>query len=214
MLKHVLDTSHNYCEERASTSHNVVRLDEVMTKFVLFLRGVNVSGLRIQMKDLTALLNEAGYQQVKTVLATGNVILQAAGQDASTVKEHCEKVLEQHFGRPVPLVVLSCAQAHELATNFPIQLPSATGEYHRYLSLCASIEDANQLLDAALVFASPQEVAVHGQALCWVSPKGQSLETPVSKLVTAQASQRFITTRNLNTLVKISTIIQAQSCAT
>lgn len=181
-----------------------------MAKFVLFLRGVNVGGVKILMKDLAALLSDAGYGQVKTVLASGNAIVEATDDNPSVLREHCEALLAIHYSREIPCLAFTADEVHELAEDFPVQLPDATGEYHRYLSLCASQEDAHQLHLAATALDSAQQTALRGRALCWVSPKGQSLDTPVAKLVAAQSRKFLITTRNLNTLVKLSTIIRAQ----
>ncbi|WP_404286785.1 DUF1697 domain-containing protein [Glutamicibacter arilaitensis] len=181
-----------------------------MAKFVLFLRGVNVGGVKVLMKDLATLLSEAGYGQVKTVLASGNVILDAPHCEALEVRERCEQLLAEHYGRPIPALVFSAAEVHELATGFPLAVPEPAADYHRYLTLCAGAQDAQELHAAASQLVDANVVAVRARSLCWISEKGQSLESPISKLVTAQARQRIITTRNLNTLVKLSTIIRAQ----
>jgi Uncharacterized protein conserved in bacteria len=181
-----------------------------MAKFVRFLRGVNVGGVKILMKDLASLLSDAGYRQVKTVLASGNAIMEAPHDDASLLREHCEALLAQHYSRAIPCLVFTAQEVHELSEDFPVQLPDTNHEYHRYLSLCTSQEDSQQLQLAATALDPAQQTALRGRALCWVSPKGQSLETPVAKLVAAQSRKYLITTRNLNTLVKLSTIIRAQ----
>jgi len=180
-----------------------------MAKFVLFLRGVNVGGVKILMKDLAALLSDAGYSQVKTVLASGNAILEVPHDNAPVLREHCEALLARYYSRAIPCLVFTADEVHELAEDFPLQPPGADLEYHRYLSLCASQEDAEQLHLAATALDSAQLTALRGRALCWVSPKGQSLDTPVSKLIAAQSRKHLITTRNLHTLVKLSTIIRA-----
>ncbi|MGP9607570.1 DUF1697 domain-containing protein [Glutamicibacter sp. AOP33-2CA-4] len=181
-----------------------------MAKFVLFLRGVNVGGVKVLMKDLAALLGEAGYGPVKTLLASGNAILDAPHSAAPELRAHCEQLLADYYGRPIPALAFSAAEVHELAADFPVPVPAAAAEFHRYLTLCASERDAQELYAAAAQLTDGPVVAVRARSLCWISPKGQSLETPVSKLVAAQARQRIITTRNLNTLVKLSTIIRAQ----
>ena len=44
-------------------------------KYCVFLRGINVNGIKIKMQDLKAVLTNLGFTDVKTILATGNVIL-------------------------------------------------------------------------------------------------------------------------------------------
>jgi uncharacterized protein (DUF1697 family) len=45
-----------------------------MTKYIAFLRGINVGNIRIKMADLKAMFEGLGFQEVKTYLQTGNVV--------------------------------------------------------------------------------------------------------------------------------------------
>ena len=54
-----------------------------MTKFAAFLRGVNVGGVNLKMAEVAAALEQAGFTNVKTILASGNVLLESrSGVDA------------------------------------------------------------------------------------------------------------------------------------
>lgn len=46
-----------------------------MYKYCIFLRGINVNGVKFKMKDLVTGMHRLGYSNVETVLATGNIIL-------------------------------------------------------------------------------------------------------------------------------------------
>ena len=48
-----------------------------MTKYAAFLRGVNVGGVNLKMAEVAAALTEAGFTEVRTILATGNVRLES-----------------------------------------------------------------------------------------------------------------------------------------
>ena len=41
----------------------------------VFLRGINVNGVRLKMKDLKNVFEDSGFEDVKTVLSTENVII-------------------------------------------------------------------------------------------------------------------------------------------
>ena len=49
-------------------------------RYVILLRGVNVGGVSVKMAELRELLAGLGYDEVKTVLASGNAL---ATSDAS-----------------------------------------------------------------------------------------------------------------------------------
>ena len=66
--------------------------------FALFLRGINVGGVRIAMKDLQRVLTEAGFGSVRTLLASGNAVLRTATADAAEVKARLGRVLDRVAG--------------------------------------------------------------------------------------------------------------------
>lgn len=58
-----------------------------MNSFVLLLRGINVGGRnKLPMKDLKQWLQALGFEQVQTVIQSGNVVFQTSGsaQDIET----------------------------------------------------------------------------------------------------------------------------------
>jgi uncharacterized protein (DUF1697 family) len=57
-----------------------------MTKYVAFLRGINVGGRIIKMADLRICLEKAGFGDVKTILQTGNVIFESDISDTAELK--------------------------------------------------------------------------------------------------------------------------------
>lgn len=53
-----------------------------MNTYIALLRGINVGGKNtLPMKELTALLEDLGLKNVKTYLASGNVVFQSAATD-------------------------------------------------------------------------------------------------------------------------------------
>jgi len=48
-----------------------------VTRFAAFLRGVNVGGVNLKMAEVAAALEGAGFTNVTTILASGNVLLES-----------------------------------------------------------------------------------------------------------------------------------------
>ena len=48
-----------------------------MTRYAAFLRGVNVGGVNLKMAEVAAALADAGFKNVRTILASGNVLLES-----------------------------------------------------------------------------------------------------------------------------------------
>lgn len=178
-----------------------------MAKVVVFLRGINVGGVKVLMKDLTLLLQNSGFSNVKTLLASGNVIVEAGNDPLNLIQERCDAALSAHYGRPIPTLVFSSEEIEKLAGPFPLVLPEPIQEHHGYLTLCDSPEAAALLFELAVEREAEDKVALCGRAVCWVERKGQSTTSVMSKLMTSRAKQQLLTTRNHNTLVKLAAII-------
>lgn len=68
-----------------------------MTRYLALLGSINVGGNRIKMADLKAALADAGFADVTTIAASGNVILSDA-RDPAMLETRLERVVEQTFG--------------------------------------------------------------------------------------------------------------------
>ena len=75
-------------------------------KYVALLRGINVGGNKlIKMKELAAVMTAAGFQSVRTFIASGNVIFESAATDPVRLARRIEKELEKAFGHDVAVIV-------------------------------------------------------------------------------------------------------------
>lgn len=76
-----------------------------MIRFVALLRAVNVGGTgRLPMNDLVQLCIDAGFEDVQTYIASGNVVF-ASDLQKDQAKTALEARLEAYAGRPVPVFI-------------------------------------------------------------------------------------------------------------
>ena len=68
-----------------------------MARYLALLGSINVGGNRIKMADLKTALGDAGFGDVKTVAASGNVIL-TDDRDPAMLEIQLESVVEREFG--------------------------------------------------------------------------------------------------------------------
>ena len=83
-----------------------------------FLRGVNLGKRQGKMAQLRTCLEAAGFAEVKTVVASGNVRLRAAGT-AETIKERLEAAIAAEFGFAVGVVLRSEAELTAMLAQHP-----------------------------------------------------------------------------------------------
>ncbi|WP_156746695.1 DUF1697 domain-containing protein, partial [Mycobacterium sp. E1715] len=68
-----------------------------MTKYAAFLRGVNVGGVNLKMAEVARALTDAGCKNVRTILASGNIVLESPA-GAAGVRKKAEAALRDRFG--------------------------------------------------------------------------------------------------------------------
>ena len=99
-----------------------------MHSYVALLRAVNVGGTgKLPMSELKAMCERAGFAQVRTYIASGNVVFGSA-QPAARVKAGLEEALHAYAGKSVAVMVRTAAEmAAVLAPNpFPGCAPNRT----------------------------------------------------------------------------------------
>jgi uncharacterized protein (DUF1697 family) len=167
--------------------------------FAVFLRGINVGGVRIAMKDLQRVLGAAGFAEVRTLLASGNVVLEADA-DARAVKARVEAVLREAFGYDAWVIVKTPAEVRSIIAGYPYGNDAGL---HAYAVLTTGAGTVVDLVDA--LDPSPTERwQAAADILYWQVPKGSSLETNLAKRLAKAKYKPLVTTRNLNTLEKVA----------
>ncbi|WP_414471428.1 DUF1697 domain-containing protein [Microvirga sp. M2] len=99
-----------------------------MPAYIALLRAVNVGGTgKLPMSDLKHLCESAGFQAVRTFIASGNVVFESGTTEAE-VKAILEAKLRAYAGKPLGVLVRTAAQmADVLAGNpFPDAAPNRT----------------------------------------------------------------------------------------
>ena len=92
-----------------------------MNAFVALLRAVNVGGTgKLPMVELKAMCEAAGFQSVKTYIASGNVVFQSKKTEAQ-VKAALETALAAYAGKPVGVLVRTAAEMAAVLRGNPFQ---------------------------------------------------------------------------------------------
>jgi uncharacterized protein (DUF1697 family) len=169
-----------------------------MTGYVALLRGVNVGGVNVKMADLAEVVRGLGYDDVTTVLASGNVLFTATDA-AATAKERLEGALREHFGYEAWVHVLTRAALAKIVEAYPFE---RSAEKHAYVVFILKPELFDELL--AVELDPAVEKAARGDGVVyWTTPKGSTLDSAMGKAQGSGKHKPWLTTRNLNTLEKL-----------
>ena len=169
-----------------------------MTDYVALLRGVNVGGVTIKMADLAEVVRGLGYTDVKTVLASGNVLF-TTGDAASTAKQTLESALRARFGYEAWVHVLTVDAIRDIIAAYPY---ARSADRHAYVVFVVKPEVRSELLAVELDPTVEQASAGEG-VIYWTVPKGNTLDSAMGKAQSKGSYKPWITTRNLNTLERL-----------
>lgn len=89
-----------------------------MTRYVAFLRAVNVGGRQVKMEVLRGLFEQAGLKNVKTYIQSGNVLFDS-GSSGAALESKIERMLEKSLGFDVPTCIRSAAEIQAVLNNNP-----------------------------------------------------------------------------------------------
>lgn len=170
-----------------------------MTKWIALLRGVNVNGITIRSAELAELFRELGLQDVRTVLASGNVVF-SADLPADELKTSIEKALRERFGYDAWIVLVPHQDLAAIVDGFPFE---ASEDRHDYVVFGSDDGALDALLADLELDDSVERVARGSGVVYWSCPRGSSTDTPFAKRVGAARFKRTTTTRNANTLRKL-----------
>lgn len=91
-----------------------------MTKYVAFLRGINVGGKnKIKMETLREVISALGFQNVVTYINSGNLIFETAETDEKALAETIEKAIENEFGLKIKTMTRTFSEIEEIVENNP-----------------------------------------------------------------------------------------------
>jgi uncharacterized protein (DUF1697 family) len=170
-----------------------------MTRYVALLRGVNVGGVNMKMADLAEVVRGLGYENVKTVLASGNVLFETPDAAAAS-KDKLEAALRKRFGYEAWVHVLTVAAVQKIIDGYPFE---RTADRHAYVIFVLKPELKHALLALELDPDFEQLEAGEG-VVYWTVPKGSTLDSAMGKSQGSSKHKQWVTTRNLNTLEKLT----------
>ncbi|AYJ50061.1 DUF1697 domain-containing protein [Rhodococcus sp. P1Y] len=168
---------------------------------VVLLRGINVGGINIKMVDLRTALSDAGFGDVRTVLATGNVRL-TSPKKGSALKSSIEKTLADAFGYEAWVILLTPTELDDIVSSYPFD-PEREG-WHPYVVFGSNRDHLGELASLSDTLDPDLErVSLSDSVLYWEVVKGNTTDSLVGKTTSKAKYKPTTTTRNLRTLIKM-----------
>jgi uncharacterized protein (DUF1697 family) len=177
-----------------------------MTPQIALLRAVNVGGVKVSMADLKALLVDLGFEDVHTLLNSGNVVFRGKSKIGADLEKLLETEFAKRAGRPTEFFVRTAEEWNSIVDRNPM-----TDEAHRdpghLLVVVLKHAPTNQevaALRAAIV--GPEVVETDGKQAYIYYPAGVGQSKLTAKLIEKQLGGPG-TGRNWNTVLKLAAMV-------
>ena len=119
-----------------------------VTTYLLLLRGINVGGRnKLPMAGLRQLLEDLGYANVSTYVASGNALLRS-DRPAAEIKERIEEALPRTFqlhSELIAVLVLTHAQLRAIVDGRPEGFGEQPDRYHSDAIFLIGIDSATAM---------------------------------------------------------------------
>ena len=173
-----------------------------MTAYVALLRAVNVGGTgKLPMTELAAMCEKAGFEKVKTYIASGNVVF-TSGKSEKAVKAALERAMEDYAGKAVGVMVRT---AREMAAVRDAN-PFADAAGNRVVATFLDDAPAKDAIEQA-TNVNGEEMALGTREIFIRYPEHGMADSKL-KIPGAKAG----TARNMNTVAKLAEMAAKLAC--
>jgi uncharacterized protein (DUF1697 family) len=177
-----------------------------MTTYVGLLRGVNVGGRNmVAMKDLRALCERLGHEEVCTLLQSGNVVFRSESRDPSALESRLEQEIAKRLGVKPACFVRTADEWASIVKRNPFREEAERDPGHMLVALMKQAPGpaAVKALRAAIV--GRELVDARGREVYFVYPDGVGRSKLTPNLIEKHLGGSG-TARNWNTVLKLLAI--------
>jgi uncharacterized protein (DUF1697 family) len=171
-----------------------------MTRFAAFLRGVNVGGVNLKMAEVATALTDAGFTEVRTILASGNVLLKSSSTVAA-VRKKAEAALRERFGYDAWVLAYTIDTVRDIDDAYPFE--REVDGYQSYVTFVTDAAVLDELAALAGQAGSDEKISRGVGVIYWQVPRGSTLDSTIGKTMGKPRYKSSTTTRNLRTLAKV-----------
>jgi uncharacterized protein (DUF1697 family) len=175
-----------------------------VNKYIAFLRGINVGGQKtIKMEELKKTFEAMGFANVKTLLASGNVLFDAPMTSKNTLATEIEETLEKTFGHEIGVLIRTIESLQKLADDNPFADVKVTPQTRLYVTFLSE----NSKSDLTIPYKSPDGnfriLQASSGEVCSVLTLSPNTRTVDLMSILEKEYGKRVTTRNWNTIERI-----------
>ena len=172
-----------------------------MTRYVAFLRAINVGGRVVKMTALKKLFEGLKLAEVETFIASGNVVFSSAAE-AAKLEALIERGLQKALGYEVTTFLRTTAEIAAIARRDPFGVPLPPGA-RVYVAFLRDKPPAGAKRTVAELATATDTLAVEGREIHWLCAT-LSTESLISGATLEKTLGQPATLRNINTVRRLA----------
>jgi uncharacterized protein (DUF1697 family) len=118
-----------------------------MTTYIAFLRGINLGKRNVKSDELKTIFSGLDFENVQTVIASGNVIFEAKEKDGEKLTKKLEKGLKDVLGYDVIVFLRSEAELEKILNDNPFKDATAGKTYISFFTAAPDKKAAKEIED-------------------------------------------------------------------
>ncbi len=177
-----------------------------MPHYIAFLRAINVGGHTVKMEALRSLFEQLSFTNVKTFIASGNVLFDSTSTGPATLEKRIEAHLRKALGYEVATFIRTPAEVAAVAAYQCFPASDLNAPYHGlYVGFVAS-EFGSESKKRLMAFRNEiDDFQTHKREVYWLRRRSES---EFSGGVFEKALGLKATFRNMTTVRKIAALYE------
>ncbi len=174
-----------------------------MSRYIAFLRAINVGGRTISMDILRHSFESLSFTHVESFIASGNIIFESRKIDKRCMEKEIEEQLRSILGYEVATFIRSDAELAEIASYSPFPQPLIEAAAAFNVAFTSEIVDEKSERKLMLLKTDIDDFQIHKREIYWLCRRKQS-ESKFSNAILEKTIGGQSTLRGINTIRKIA----------
>lgn len=175
--------------------------------YVALLRGINVGGNnKIEMAKLKLVFEALGFLNVKTFIASGNVIFSAGSEDSAALCKKIESAITKKFDIDVRVLLRDIKSIGKIVRALPDAWVNNANMKCDVMFLWESIDQKN-ILKELPINPKIEDVKYVPGAVLWRIDRTNATKSRMFKIIGTKLYKEM-TVRNCNTVRKVYALMQ------
>lgn len=184
----------------------MVRHRRAMTTHVALLRAINVAGHKqVAMADLCNLVTRLGFEDVRSVLQSGNLVFRSATRSGARLERLLETEAAKRLAVLTDFFVRTAEEWQDVITRNPFRKEAARDPSHLVVVFLKNAPGASAVKALRAAITGPEIVRVDGRQAYIYYPNGIGRSRLTNTLIETKLGTRG-TGRNWNTVVRLAAL--------